>query len=227
MHGMAEAADRQFNDHYAMIGQLVEVINELQDRLSALEQKKDFDQQFREAELRHHLDALGIDIIEAGFPSSNPKDIELFALLEKETFQHTQICAFGMTRRRGIAAKDDPGMKALVDSQAPVVTIVGKTSDFHVTEILRVALDENIDMIRDTVSYLKSQGREVFYDAEHFFDGFQANPQYALSTIRTAAELVLGDNTIKTHVAAIYAKLGVTNRAMAVALYMQTTMDQR
>lgn len=139
-------------------------------------------------QITRRLDELGIDFIEGGYPLSNPKDTEYFQRVRELDLKHAKVCAFGMTRRRGIAAKDDPGMKALVESQAPVVTIVGKTSDFHVTEILRVALDENIDMIRDTVSYLKSQGREVFYDAEHFFDGFQANPQYALSTIRTAAE---------------------------------------
>lgn len=134
------------------------------------------------------LDELGIDYVEGGYPLSNPKDVEYFQRVRDLKLQHAKVCAFGMTRRRGIAAKDDPGMKALVESQAPVVTIVGKTSDFHVTEILRVSLEENLDMIRDSLSYLKSQGREVFYDAEHFFDGFAANPQYALSTIRTAAE---------------------------------------
>jgi 2-isopropylmalate synthase len=139
-------------------------------------------------QITRRLDELGVDFVEGGYPLSNPKDTEYFQRVRELPLTHAKVCAFGMTRRRGIAAKDDPGMKALVDSQAPVVTIVGKTSDFHVTEILRVALEENLDMIRDSLSYLKSQGREVFYDAEHFFDGFKANPQYALSTIRAAAE---------------------------------------
>jgi 2-isopropylmalate synthase len=139
-------------------------------------------------QITRRLDELGVDFVEGGYPLSNPKDVEYFQRVREMKLQHAKVCAFGMTRRRGIAAKDDPGMKALVESQAPVVTIVGKTSDFHVTEILRVSLEENLDMIRDSLSYLKSQGREVFYDAEHFFDGFAANPQYALSTIRTAAE---------------------------------------
>jgi 2-isopropylmalate synthase len=139
-------------------------------------------------QITRRLDELGIDYVEGGYPLSNPKDVEYFQRVRDMKLQHAKVCAFGMTRRRGIAAKDDPGMKALVESQAPVVTIVGKTSDFHVTEILRVSLEENLDMIRDSLSYLKSQGREVFYDAEHFFDGFAANPQYALSTIRTAAD---------------------------------------
>jgi 2-isopropylmalate synthase len=139
-------------------------------------------------QITRRLDELGVDFVEGGYPLSNPKDVEYFQRVRGLNLQHAKVCAFGMTRRRGIAAKDDPGMKALVDSQAPVVTIVGKTSDFHVTEILRVSLEENLDMIRDSLSYLKSQGREVFYDAEHFFDGFAANPEYALATIRTAGE---------------------------------------
>jgi 2-isopropylmalate synthase len=139
-------------------------------------------------QISRRLDEVGIDFIEGGYPLSNPKDTEYFQRVRGLGLKHAKVCAFGMTRRRGIAAKDDPGMKCLVESQAPVCTIVGKTSDFHVTEILRVSLEENLDMIRDSVSYLKSQGREVFYDAEHFFDGFKANPEYALSTIRTAAE---------------------------------------
>ncbi|WP_254511361.1 citramalate synthase [Anatilimnocola floriformis] len=139
-------------------------------------------------QITQRLDELGVDFIEGGFPLSNPKDIEYFQRVRELPLKHAKVCAFGMTRRRGVAAKDDPGMRALVDSQAPVVTVVGKTSDFHVTEILRISLEENLDMIRDSLSYLKSEGRTVFYDAEHFFDGFAANPQYALSTIRTAAE---------------------------------------
>lgn len=139
-------------------------------------------------QITQRLDELGIDFVEGGYPLSNPKDTEYFQRVRGLKLAHAKVCAFGMTRRRGVAAKDDPGMQALVDSGAPVVTIVGKTSDFHVTEVLRVSLEENLDMIRDSVAYLKSQGREVFYDAEHFFDGLAANPQYALSTIRTAAE---------------------------------------
>ncbi|WP_425616913.1 citramalate synthase [Anatilimnocola sp. NA78] len=138
--------------------------------------------------ITRRLDEFGIDFVEGGYPLSNPKDAEYFQRVRDLKLKHAKVCAFGMTRRKGIAAKDDPGMQALVNSQAPVCTVVGKTSDFHVTEILRVSLQENLDMIQDSLSYLKSQGREVFYDAEHFFDGFAANPQYALSTIRTAAE---------------------------------------
>jgi 2-isopropylmalate synthase len=102
--------------------------------------------------------------------------------------KHAQICAFGMTRRRGIKAEDDPGMRALVASRAPVITIVGKTSVFHVVEVLRVSLEENLAMIAETVAYLRAQGRRVIYDAEHFFDGWKLDAEYAVQTIRAAAQ---------------------------------------
>ncbi|MEX1223637.1 MAG: citramalate synthase, partial [Pirellulales bacterium] len=108
--------------------------------------------------------------------------------VQKLPLKKAKVCAFGMTRRKGIAAAEDPGMKALLASGAPVLTIVGKTHDFHATEVLRVSLEENLAMIRDTVSYLVSQGREVIYDAEHFFDGWKSNPEYAKQTIQAAAE---------------------------------------
>ena len=93
-----------------------------------------------------------------------------------------------MTRRKGVAAKDDVGMQALLAAETPVITVVGKTWDFHATDVLRVTLEENLDMIRDSVAYLVEQGREVIYDAEHFFDGWKANPNYASQTIAAAAE---------------------------------------
>src|SRR4029078_2088148 len=120
--------------------------------------------------IARRLDEMGFDFVEGGYPLSNPKDAEFFQRLVAEPLKNSRLCAFGMTRRRGVKAADDPGMKALVESQAPVVTIVGKTSDFHVNEVLRVSLEENLDMIRDTVAFLRSQGRDVIYDAEHFFD---------------------------------------------------------
>src|SRR5881275_726468 len=101
---------------------------------------------------------------------------------------NAKICAFGMTRRRGATAAADLGIQALVAAETPVVTIVGKSWDFHVTEVLRVSLQENLDMIAETVEYLASQGREVFFDAEHAFDGWAANPQYAAQTILAAAK---------------------------------------
>ena len=134
------------------------------------------------------LDELGFDFVEGGYPLSNPKDAEFFQRLAEKPLKDSRVCAFGMTRRRGLQADDDPGMKALVESRAPVVTIVGKTSDFHVTTVLGVSLEENLAMIRETVALLCGEGREVIYDAEHFFDGWKANPEYAAKTIQAAAE---------------------------------------
>lgn len=134
------------------------------------------------------LDAVGIDFVEGGYPLSNPKDFEYFQRMQEVKLKHAKLCAFGMTRRRGKTAAEDPGMQALLESGAPVITIVGKTSDFHVQEVLRVSLEENLAMIADTVKYLREAGREVIYDAEHCFDGYKANPEYALKTLRAAAE---------------------------------------
>ncbi|MEX2175239.1 MAG: citramalate synthase [Pirellulaceae bacterium] len=139
-------------------------------------------------QITRRLDELGIDYVEGGYPASNPKDTEYFQRVRQLPLSHSKVCAFGMTRRRGLKAADDPGIQALIAAETPVVTIVGKTSDFHVTEVLRVSLQENLDMIAETVGYLASQGREVFYDAEHFFDGLTANPEYAAQTILAAAQ---------------------------------------
>ena len=133
------------------------------------------------------LDALGFDYIEGGYPLSNPKDHEYFQRAAGMQLGHAKIAAFGMTRRRGVEATEDVGLMALRDSRAPVVTIVGKTWDLHVHEVLRVDEAENLSMIRDSVGYLAGEGREVIYDAEHFFDGYQANPKFALQTIQAAA----------------------------------------
>jgi 2-isopropylmalate synthase len=139
-------------------------------------------------QITKRLDEMGIDYIEGGYPLSNEKDAEYFREVQKLDLQHARICAFGMTRRKDIAAKDDVGMQALVNSGAPVCTVVGKTSDFHVTEVLRVSLEENLAMISDSVGFLVSQGKEVVYDAEHFFDGWKANRKYAASTVQAAAD---------------------------------------
>jgi 2-isopropylmalate synthase len=138
--------------------------------------------------IARRLDEFGFDFVEGGYPLSNPKDAEFFQRLAREPLKHSRVCAFGMTRRKGVKPADDPGMKALVESQAPVVTIVGKTSDFHVTEVLRVSLEENLAMIRETIEYFREKGRDVIYDAEHFFDGWKANPAYAAKTIQAAVE---------------------------------------
>jgi len=138
-------------------------------------------------EIAQRLDEMGFDYVEGGYPLSNEKDAEFFQRARELDLKYAKICAFGMTRRKGIKAADDPGMQALLQSEAPVCTIVGKTWDFHVTDVLRVSLDENLEMIADTIRFLVEQGREVIYDAEHFFDGWKANPEYAAKTIQAAA----------------------------------------
>jgi 2-isopropylmalate synthase len=136
------------------------------------------------------LDTLGVDYIEAGNPGSNPKDLAFFKHFSEEgkSLKHAKLVAFGSTRRKGIAAKDDANVRALLDSGAGTVCIFGKSWDFHVTDILGAALDENLEMIRDTVSFLKSQGKEVMFDAEHFFDGFKNNPEYAFKSLKAATD---------------------------------------
>jgi len=134
-----------------------------------------------------HLDALGIDYIEGGWPGSNPKDIGFFEAIQKETLSHSKIAAFGSTRRARITPDQDTNIKMLIAARPDVVTIFGKTWDFHVREALRVSLEENLDMINDSLAYLKERVGEVIYDAEHFFDGYKANPDYALKTLQAAA----------------------------------------
>ncbi|MFN8534412.1 MAG: citramalate synthase [Dehalococcoidia bacterium] len=138
-------------------------------------------------EVARLLDDLGVDYIEGGWPGANPKDTEFFALAKSLGLRNAALCAFGSTRRAGTPVEQDTQVQALLDAETPVVTIVGKSWDLHVTEILETTLEENTAMIRDTAVYLKAQGRRVFYDAEHFFDGFQANRDYALSTVAAAA----------------------------------------
>jgi 2-isopropylmalate synthase len=136
----------------------------------------------------HLLDELGIHYVEAGFPASNPKEEAFFALLERESFARTRIAAFGMTRRRDVTADQDPALRLLADLFAPVVTLVGKTWTLHLEKVVRVDADENLRMIEDSVAFLVAQGKEVVYDAEHFFDGFRADPDYALRCVRAAAD---------------------------------------
>ena len=135
----------------------------------------------------HRLDELGIDLIEAGFPSSNPKELELFELLAGETFSHAVVAAFGMTRRRGMAASEDPALRVLADCFAPVCTLVGKTWALHLEKVVKVDREENLRMIAESVGFLVGQGKRVLYDAEHFFDGFADDPGYALACLRAAA----------------------------------------
>jgi len=138
--------------------------------------------------ITERLDSLGFDYIEGGFPASNEKDAQYFQRVAGLKLKHAKVCAFGMTRRRGVRADEDPGLRSLVEANTQVITLVGKTSDFHATEVLRVSLEENLAMITDSVRYLREAGREVIYDAEHFFDGWKSNPEYALATVRAAAQ---------------------------------------
>lgn len=134
------------------------------------------------------LDSFGIDIIEGGYPTSNPKDIEFFRRVAKLPLEHARIAAFGSTCHKGTFARDDAGIAALLESGAAVVTLVGKAWDAQVQGALRTTLEENLRMVADSVSYCIEQGREVVFDAEHFFDGYNANAAYALQVVRTAAE---------------------------------------
>jgi 2-isopropylmalate synthase len=133
------------------------------------------------------LAELGVDMIEAGFPSSNPKDSELFDLLEREDLGATRVAAFGMTRRRDLPADEDPGLRTLAGCFAPVATIVGKTWDLHLEKVLRVGREENLRLIEESVAFLVARGKTVVYDAEHFFDAHRAHPGYALDCLRAAA----------------------------------------
>ncbi|MGZ0173992.1 MAG: citramalate synthase [Planctomycetales bacterium] len=139
-------------------------------------------------QIARKLDELGFDYIEGGYPLSNPKDEEFFQRAADSDWKHAKVAAFGMTRRRGIGAEEDIGMCALRDSKAPVITVVGKTWDLHVNEVLRVDEEENLAMIRDSVAFLVAEGREVIYDAEHCFDGLRANQEFALKTLKAAEE---------------------------------------
>ncbi|WP_205474292.1 citramalate synthase [Nocardioides sp. SYSU D00038] len=137
--------------------------------------------------IARHIDGLGVGYIEGGWPGANPKDTEFFRRAADELdLKHARLAAFGSTRRAGVRAADDPQVAALRDSGAPTVTLVAKSHDRHVELALRTTLEENLAMVRDTVSHLRAEGQQVFLDAEHFFDGYRANRDYALEVLRTA-----------------------------------------
>lgn len=133
------------------------------------------------------LDEMGFHYIEGGWPGSNPKDMEFFELIKQYPLKQAVVAAFGSTCRPGVPAHQDTNLKRLVESGVKLATIFGKAWDFHVTKALNTTLEENLRMVRDSVAYLKSQGLKVFFDAEHFFDGFKANPDYALAVLQAAA----------------------------------------
>jgi len=133
------------------------------------------------------LDRFGVHYIEGGWPGSNRKDVEFFLRAQELNLRHARISAFGSTRRKHSRCEDDPNLRALVDAGTPVVTLVGKSWDFHVHHILEAPLEENLAMIGESVAYLKGLGKEVIFDAEHFFDGYKANPDYAMAALQAAA----------------------------------------
>lgn len=138
--------------------------------------------------IAERLDQFGVHYIEGGWPGSNPKDAEFFAEAAKRTWHTAKLAAFGMTRRGGVKVSEDAQVRQLLDANTPVVTVVGKTWPLHVREVFGVTLEENIAMIRDTVAFLKEQGREVLYDAEHFFDSYREDPEYSLATVKAASD---------------------------------------
>lgn len=146
--------------------------------------------------IARRLDEFGVDVIEGGWPGSNPKDVDFFARMRKEKLGFAKIAAFGSTRRPHINAATDPMLEQLLDAETAVITLVGKSWDFQVREALRIELDENLRMIADTISFLKSRGRTVYFDAEHFFDGYKENSGYAISCLRAAGEAGVDANVL-------------------------------
>jgi 2-isopropylmalate synthase len=169
------------------------------------------------------LDELGVDYIEGGYPLSNPKDAEYFREARKLTLKHAKIAAFGMTRRKGVRPEEDTCIRALLDAETPVITIVGKTWDLHVREVLGTTLEENLRMIEDSLACCKAAGREVLYDAEHFFDGYKHNPEYAIETLRAAeragsAVIILCDTNGGTLPEELAEAVTVVRKALRVEL---------
>lgn len=134
------------------------------------------------------LDQFGIDYIEGGWPGSNPRDMAYFEAVRELKLTHAKVAAFGSTRRANVDVAEDAQIKLLLDANTPVVTIFGKSWNLHVTEVIRTTLEENLNMIQDSVAYLKANDKEVVYDAEHFFDGYCADPEYAMSTLEAAVK---------------------------------------
>ncbi len=167
----------------------------------------------------HALDQLGVQFIEAGFPASNPKEAELFELLAGENLEQASICAFGMTRRRGVEADQDEALRLLASTFAPVVTLVGKTWSLHLEKVTKVSREENLAMISESIAYLRGEGKRVMYDAEHFFDAWGDDRDYSLECLRAAHDagaevLVLCDtngaslpNQIGTAVAEVHSEI--------------------
>ncbi len=186
--------------------------------------------------IARRLDAFGFHYIEGGWPGSNPKDQEFFELARQEDFQNAKLVAFGATRKPGVRAAEDGNLRALINSGTPAVAVFGKTWDLHV-DLLGTTMDENLAMIRDTVAFLKAKGKEVIYDAEHFFDGYRDNREYALKTLKTAADagaefIVLCDTNggtlsfdLESALADVSKFFAVENRGFDVRLGIHTHND--
>jgi 2-isopropylmalate synthase len=165
------------------------------------------------------LDRLGIHYVEAGFPSSNPKEAELFGLLDGIELENSTVCAFGMTRRRGLAAEDDSALRELLACAAPVVTLVGKTWALHLEKVTRVSREENLAMIVESVNLCRAEGKRVIYDAEHFFDGWRKDREYALECVRAAAAAGAEDVTLcDTNGSTLPAQVGEATAAVVAEL---------
>jgi len=176
------------------------------------------------------LDELGIDFIEGGWPGSNPKDTEFFAQAQNLRLTRSTLVAFGSTRRAGCRVEEDLNLQALLQAKTKVVTIVGKAWDKQVTRVLETTLDENLSMITDSISYLRAKGLRVFFDAEHFFDGYKGNPEYALQVVTAAAKadaecVVLCDTNGGTLPQKIVEAIKAAQKASPVALGIHTHND--
>ncbi|MDP9228324.1 MAG: citramalate synthase [Actinomycetota bacterium] len=165
------------------------------------------------------LDELGIHLIEAGFPGSNPKEVELFEMLADVELRQAQICAFGMTRRRDLEAAEDEALRLLASGFAPVVTLVGKTWKLHLDKVTKVDPEQNLEMIRDSVAFLRNAGKRVIYDAEHFFDGHRDDAAYALECVRAAADAGAENVTLcDTNGSSLPNQIAESTRAVVAAL---------
>ena len=178
----------------------------------------------------HKLDELGVHYIEGGWPGSNPKDVEFFERAQSLKLQHAQIAAFGSTRRVGGRVEDDANLRALLDAGTPVVTIVGKASDVHVRDVLETTTEENLAMIADSVRFLKAAGRTVFFDAEHYFDGYFSDGDYALQCLKAAASagvdgVVLCDTNGGTITSRLVKAVRAAREAVPVAVGIHTHND--
>ncbi len=178
------------------------------------------------------LDSLGVHYIEGGWPGSNPKDRDYFIAVKGKKFKNAKIAAFGSTRRANVKAEDDTNLQELIKSATPTVTIFGKSWDLHVTDIIKTTLDENVKMIFESVAFLKSHKKEVFYDAEHFFDGYKRNPKYALKTILAAQKakadcIVLCDTNGGTMPSEVSKIVGEVKKKIKTPLGIHTHNDMQ